>query len=324
MPVSASQIESLDTCERLFGGRYLCGFPYEKNEAASLGSETHEVAELYHKHGKRPDRTTLAGRLFLLALPHAPLPGVGRSEGKFSLRVGGITYSGIIDHINGNEVTDYKTTGALKKAALDTKEKFLKNPQALIYAVKTLVSSGALEVKLTWIYLEHKKNKDGEKEAKQAKAFSFILTKAEVEAAFGPVVHDKAERLVELKKKKVDRDTPEAEKKKKFFSLTPNFESCYKFGRCQFYDLCHNEDSGEEINMQSLAEKLKAGLAQSKGINAPESKGEVATAKPAPAPKEETKPAADKADEPKPVAITDLADAELGRAVRLLFTALRG
>lgn len=283
--ISASQIESHNICERLYGGRSLCGFPYVKNEAASLGSETHKTAEDYHNRGKRPDRTKLSGRLFLLALPYAPLPGVGRSEGEFKARIGGIDYRGIIDHItdDNTHVTDYKTTSDIKADyILRIKEQFLKNPQALIYAVKALVKSKADHVKLTWIYMEAKwKGKDEKKEkvATKAEAFSAILSKAEVEEAFGQYVHPVAEKLVQLRKNRVDKKAPEKEKLARFFSLTPNFDSCYKFGRCQFYDLCHDEPAGEEMNSIDLAAKLKAQLAGAKGVNPPESKGPVETAK---------------------------------------------
>ncbi len=335
--ISASQIESLNICERMYGGRYLCGFKYIKNEAASLGNETHTIAENYHKHGKRPDRTTLAGRLFLLGIKYAPHPGVGHSEGEFVLKIGGISYKGLIDHIDGAHVTDYKTTGDLNADhILRVKEQFLANPQALIYAVKALVVTKAPEVRLTWIYMEAKwkgKAEKKEKVATRAEPFSVVLSKAEVEEAFARVVHPPAEKLVQLRKSRVDKKAPEKEKLAKFFSLTPNLNSCYKFGRCQFYDLCHNEEpTGEEMNTNDLAEKLRAQLAGAKGVNPPELKAAVDTAKQAPAATdngqrqmtmEEYRAAVATQPAPHSAAQFD-ADAELGRAVRVILRALRG
>ena len=222
-----------------------------------------------------PDRTDPEGALFLLALPHIPPPLSGTAEGEFRLWVSGIEYQGLIDlyYYEGELVVvlDYKSSKNPKKHGLHTKEAMLQDPQCLIYAVKGLVASGKDQVKLKWLYLKC----EGKKACIPVE---FVLTKAEVTEAFGRIVHPKAKKIVQLKKKypRVKADT-EAERVRlsteRLLTFEPNEASCYQYGPCKFLGLCSG-NTKEDKDMEDLFAELQKEMGEepAKGINPPESK----------------------------------------------------
>ena len=236
-----------------------------------------------------PDRTDPEGALFLLALPHIPPPLSGTAEGEFRLWVSGIEYQGLIDlyYEDGEYVVvlDYKSSKNPKKHGLHTKEAMLQDPQCLIYAVKGLVASGKDQVKLKWLYLKC----EGKKACIPVE---FVLTKAEVTEAFGRIVHPKAKKIVQLKKKypRVKADTEEERIRlstERLLTFEPNEASCYQYGPCKFLGLCSG-NTKEDKDMEDLFAELQKemGAEPAKGVNPPEGKKE-------PGPKTEAMPAKD-------------------------------
>lgn len=295
--ISPTQLKAKKLCDRLFGGQYLCGFPSgEKTPAQALGHDTHKNAEAYHKTGVKPPEDTLDGQLFKLALPHVPPPQTGRVEGEFRLNVSGISYQGLLDleyeeGLGLTVILDYKTTSVGPKKWLQTRDEFLADEQALIYAIKVLVAKKADRVKVKWVYIKHN-GFDKEGNPKKGKKFAepreCTLFKDEIVEAFRKVVHPAAKEIVQLRKKYPERPATNAEGVARFLSFEPNFNSCYAFGPCKFMDLCNDNKpdeitEGVEEDMGDLLDELENEMAEekeapkpapekkaAKGINSPE------------------------------------------------------
>lgn len=307
--ISASQINTHNLCPRLYAGGYLCGWPRDQSpptEAQALGKGVHKQAELYFSEGKAPDDTR-AGNLFTLALPWLPPPRTAgmRAEGESTLSLSGVDYILVLDlqytDSDGTPVVlDFKTTANLKKAFLGTKEAALQNPQVLIYAVKALVQTKAPQVRIRWVYIKTTRKY-------KCEVADYTLTKAEVEEAFGRLVHPKARHLTQLKTKRANGG-PEAEKL--FFSFDPNWDACYTYGPCKYLAKCKAGLQESDMSDDLLAELEAATMAgkKGKGVNPEPLKTQEGQVRPTP-------------DSAARERASSVSDAELGAAVRKLMQA---
>jgi hypothetical protein len=332
--LSPSKLDEAADCIRRPAWQAIDPLPYEQGEAAALGSEIHQVAEDYHTHGKQPDRSTPAGKAFYPALAYVPRPLSGTAEGKFSFRVAGLEFSGLIDlacsvadlpqdwvphtNIDGTEapewdpawpvVIDYKSVKALSKDyMLNDKASFLQNRQAIVYAAKRLVETRASNLVLWWIYLrrpqwdEQKKVWTGRPKAELKYA---LVSLAEVTEAFGRLVVPVAKRLTIIK---AEKPNP--------LDLPPNPDSCLRYGSkyaCPRIKQC-NLSVAEELSGMDLLDEMNAETAApvtaevakpKKGINPPKTT--------------KSEPIAEAYVSPT---LSHNPDAELGRALRLLLAA---
>lgn len=308
---TASQVGLFNMCNRRWGFQYIERIKPEKGKANSLGIELHEIAEKYLIDGSQPDRLTKAGLLFIQGLGYLPPPGTGGIEGEITLHIDGVQYMGFLDllskqvpgfHPDALVLGDHKTSADPKKYGIWGAPAFLKNEQALIYALWKLLKFGGDTIDLRWLYYWTKGRP-------RSAASDVTLTRMQVEDAFEPVVHNTASQLIQLKKKT-----------KSALELDPNPASCKLYGKegCPFKSKCtditkkqvvtaHLRDAFERIKEQDematislmeqarLAKAAKAGgtpsaapAAQADLINPPEASAQpvaaAAAAKAAPEP----------------------------------------
>ncbi len=330
-PVSASQIDKFDTCQRRWGFHYISGIKEDAGASADLGKEMHGIGEEYLKTGAYPDRLTQAGAMFISGLPYLPPPGSGGVEGKIDFVIAGVRYLGFIDYrgsrVPGFDpdqivVLDHKSSSDPKKYGLWTKAAFLMNPQALIYATHEVTVNEAPDAHMRWLYY-WSKTKSGSRQ--RCEPSDVVLLKSELEDVFEPVVHNKAKEIVRLKVLAPDPN-----------ELEPNADACYKYNKpCPYMSVCaplttrqriegalkleNKKMAAAELTLLEkieLAKKAKNGVsaapppvAQTDQINPPEAKA-------APAPVV-TKAAAPKA-ESLPVALQGLKGNHGGNVAKVL------
>jgi hypothetical protein len=284
------------------------------------------------------------GRVFAQALPYIPRPGVGKAEGEFTANVSGSDYLGFIDlqcmieDLPGSDdcdmpvVIDYKTKATIRRGdrrnVLEGPGDFLDDPQAILYAAKALVQHKADKVHLRWIYLQA----EGKPKAFCSDA---TLSKGEVSAAFGRIVHPIAKQLDALRPAMLDGTLDP-------LTLPPTPATCRKYGEkyaCPYESVCNlppgadlaimdDENTQGDTDMDLLA-KLQN---QAKTTTQPQAETKPAPVAPpvAEAPKgiNPPKPMPEKCDKPAeckvPAAVADASDAELGRALRVLIKAWGG
>ena len=285
--LSASQVSDGLLCETKWALRRLLPKGPEQ-ESARLGQAVHKLQERYLTDGTRqdvlPPECNLtdedqikfwrrAGNMALAGMPFIPGPGTGGVEGQFFATLGGIKYMGFLDWQGPAGVLpglDAQTSGALP-AALDHKtssdpskygiwgkDAFLSDPQALIYACKLIVQHRADSVFLRWVYYWSKIKS-------RALPSDAVVTCAEVEDAFGAVVHPVAYRqvglLAAMPAKLTERDVSDPEVRADLTGshavqwanseTRRNPDNCQKYGGCEFRPL----DPGEA---EELAKKGKA------------------------------------------------------------------
>lgn len=327
MALSPSKLDEAADCIRRPAWQALDPLPYVQGREAEFGSLVHQVAEDYHTHGKAPDRNTREGQVFLPGLKYVPKPLCGRAEGKFRFRVAGVEFSGLIDlacsvgdlpaehrpdlPAETPVVVDYKSVKALSaRYMLDGEQAFLCNRQALTYAAKRLVETRQQVCVLWWIYLR-RGAWDEQRECWVGRPAAELrwsaVSLAQVTEAFGRLIHPLAVKLTQIK---LTKPNP--------LDLPPNPDSCLRYGpkyACPRIKQCQLTlaDQLKEMDVRDLLDELNA---------------EEGPVEPAPA------KAAKKAKgiNPEPIKVEQEAkvpmnegarntDADLGKAVRLLFAA---
>lgn len=279
-------------CERYHAfytwGRAL-GYDREpKTDSLRLGTELHDLAEKYLKFGDKPDRLTFTGALFISALPHLPPPKSGGVEGDFTLKVAGHKYGGFLDYMGaiyemdntgrhkviGHGILDHKTSKNPKAYGLQglhnegegfkARKGFLDDIQAVVYAAQYLVRTGEKKALLRWLYYKSVGSPI-------ATPHDIVVTKGQVEDAFGKIVHPRAERAAELH---LTKPHP--------LSLDPNPARCHIYNKdCHYLPHCgtfklsqhlaqHVEPKKETLVMaESMVEKaLARKLAAANGATA--------------------------------------------------------
>lgn len=298
MQHSATGLERV-LCERYYAwwnwGKDLGVEREPKSNSLTLGIELHDISEKYLKFGTQPDRLTQAGSMFLSGLPFLPPPKTGGVEGEFVLTVDGHAYGGKLDYMGmlydnfapiGPGLLDHKTSKSPKRYMLQGKRNqgegyhetkgFLDNIQAVIYAAQYLVRQNVDSVRLRWLYYKSVG-------APMAIPSDIVVTREEIEEAFGRLVHPLAEKSAALSAVKAHPLT-----------LAANPDRCHIYGRdCHYKPQCaltlkdhlrHNlapKNKELLIMTESMLDKARAKkLAAAGGSPAP-----VATLVAAPAPK---------------------------------------
>jgi hypothetical protein len=309
-----------------------------RGDSLLLGSELHKISEDYLTVGKQPDRYTHAGLMFIAGLPYLPPPGSGGVEAEKILVVSGhqyftaIDYTGPLPRLDGIWSLDHKTSKSPERYSLQQeyttdagthKEKkgFLDDPQAVIIAAAQLLENpGATHAQLRWLYYKSVGTPT-------ATPRDIRLTRAQVEDAFGQLVHPLAERATRLRG---SNSHP--------LSLEPNPKRCHAYGRdCHYTAIC-NLSLSERLNpkqdkaIMSLLQKAEArgALATSQtAANTQTQNGAPApapaAAKASPAPKEDkiNPPEARQAAPVSPNVVAIVCD-RLGDALKLIAADLRG
>jgi hypothetical protein len=275
-------------CERYYAFYHFgpeLGYEREpKTDSLNLGIELHEIAENYLENGAQPDRLTLAGDMFIAALPYLPAPGSGGVEGQRDLKIAGqeysmkIDYRGPLPNLAGRWVLDHKTsknpkayglwqkhtTGAGTRAE---KKGFLNDTQALLVALQDLVETGDPTTNLLWLYYKVPTGASAKREA----CPSYItLEKNEVLDAFGEHVHVKAELAQKLR---LEKTHP--------LSLAPNPKQCHAFNReCHYANICN---LSLQDKLVTIGKKTNMGLLEKAAKKIADAETGNTNSKPAPA-----------------------------------------
>lgn len=343
-PISASQIKTAK-CLRKWAFEYILGLRSPGGPAAEFGTRVHKIAEDFATKGAMPDRLTQEGNLFMAGLPFMGPPKSGVAEGAIDMVIDGVRYRGFID-LRGYQipdydparrvVRDYKTSSNPKGVSpegepygLWGRENFLKDPQAVIYGTYDVIEADDTESHLDWLYFWTR----GKPRVEASRA---VLTRAELEDAFEPVVHTKAKELVRLRIAAPDPN-----------DLDPNTTVCNNFGGCPHRERCQlttkqkiggvlqlvtkSENRNKEKTEMTLLEKIAADRATKAAL----ANGTPTTLKSVPPPAvdivnppevKKAEPAA-KLTGPKAVPQAEArpvtsGDAELGAAVRVILGAV--
>jgi hypothetical protein len=162
-------------------------------------------------------------------------------------------------------VCDYKFSKDPKRYGVTDPKDFLQDPQALLYAAYSFVKYGTSRVFLRWL----KFKTEGRPAIHPVDA---ILTRQQVNEAFGRVVHPTAQALVRIRTRKSDPNT-----------YPPNFDACHDFNRpCPYGAYCKGSAMSLLDEMRALVQAPEEAPATN-GVKAPDPINPPALAK-APAP----------------------------------------
>lgn len=222
--LNSSQIDTFLTCQRKWGFIYKDGLEVLPSEAMAFGIRVHKVLEQYLKgyqikYDTAESRIASAGFQFLSK--NIPYENI---EKKFFFKSSGHTFFGTPDffeHVGSQTwvLGDHKTCSSLSSAL--SSEELKKNTQANIYSKWLIQEKQAEVINLKWIYYQRNKPK--------AKCVEAKLTKEEVNHNFTQIIQV-ADNIVNL----ISKASP---------ILPKNNNSCFKYGKCEFYSHCYGKAS---------------------------------------------------------------------------------
>lgn len=220
--LSATEIETFNTCQRKWAYRYIDGIEPQPSKAAEFGKAVHQVLEQYLKTNSIKIETA-EGHVIKPGLKFLP-SGLDSSQIEKQILFGfeGHIFHGFIDFYEqvGSQiwlVGDHKTCSTFNTAL--TPDELKKNIQANIYAQWFFKEKNADTVHLKWIYYRTKSTPD-------AKTVESSLTREEAAENFKPILKTVSEikKIVEAKAKSKDLERTES--------------ACFKYGRCPYYVAC--------------------------------------------------------------------------------------
>ncbi len=232
--LSATEIETFETCRRKWAYQYLDGIKPPQSKAAQFGSAVHGFLEK-HLTGYSIDYQSAEGRVASAGLRYLPnrLPKENVERPIFFMKCGFI-FHGYIDFFEqvGCQtwlIGDHKTTSDLNRAP--TSAELKANTQANIYAQWAFTEKAAKIVKLRWVYYRTK-------DSPKALDTEAELTREEADANFDRIATVANEILSIVKDKLPSSTQPK------------NISACFKYGRCAFYAQCKSSrDTATANNM---------------------------------------------------------------------------
>jgi hypothetical protein len=256
MHLSANQISKWRRCNRAWGFEYIDGIVPPPSPKQAFGSDVHAELERWLKLGRIPNDTP-AGRVAAQGLHFLPTPRSGlKIEYGFDMPwIGDVTLTGFIDCLcldgvdpcdknkwrgSGRPlIIDHKTTSALRYTK--TEAELINDPQAILYAVYTMITFDEPVVDVRWVYYAAS-NSEG-KPRKPSGCRS-------VEVAFSVGNSEFLHRVEELlrdseKMIRALRDKPSA------ISLAPDPHACGTYGGCPHCERCALSD-GEKLDAYFL------------------------------------------------------------------------
>lgn len=222
--LSATEIETFETCRRKWAYQYLDGIKPPPSKAAEFGLAVHGFLEK-HLTGYAINYETPEGRVASAGLRYLPnrLPRENVERPILFLKQGKM-FHGYIDFFEqvGSQtwlIGDHKTSSTLTRTL--TSDELKKNTQANVYAQWAFEEKGAETVRLRWIYYRTQSTP-------KAISVETELTKDEAEENFTHI-SEVADDILKIVKERHSSS-----------SLPKNFASCFKYGRCPFYAQCKN------------------------------------------------------------------------------------
>jgi len=221
MPQSKSSLETLKDCAYKFGQVYILGKRGEPSKAAQAGTLVHKRLEVWRETGIEPDKKETwneykigeIASVMLATLPSYGTPGIV-TEKDDVFTIDGYEYRAIKDWQTSEILGDYKTTSRINADYVLNEETIRSDIQATLSARHM-----DRDLLLWWTY--------GQSQGKpKAKTVKLNVLRDEVRAKFHDVVEPLTVRAVEI----LGQGDPEA--------LPKNKSSCFKYGRCQFFNQC--------------------------------------------------------------------------------------
>lgn len=252
MHLSANQINKWRRCNRAWGFEYLDELVPPPSLKQAFGSAVHAELEKWLKLGRMPSDTP-AGKVAAQGLHFLPTPRSGlKIEYGFDMAwIGDVTLTGFIDCLclDGVEpsdknnwkgsgrplVIDHKTTSALRYTK--TEAELLEDPQAILYAVYTMIAFEAPAVDARWVYYAASNSKGKPRKPTGCRSVEVCFS------ASDPGFLHRVEELLRDSEKMIQalRDKPPA------ISLDPEPKACGTFGGCPHRERCAFSD-GEKID----------------------------------------------------------------------------
>lgn len=279
MSTSPSEIDRARGCIRVVAWDLVDPQKFVQRPEAALGDEVHDKLEIYNKCGADVKDGGLAGDLAALALPYAPRPRCGQSEGyvrwtpkrapdvTFSMKV---DWAGRATELMGvpptvpdmPATTDYKTSKDPSYGVWG-EEAHYQDTQSLVYAEHRLEVTAADKTYNRWLYI-----RTPEKKKPAAMPSDCVMERARVHAQMDRLVYPLARKIESMKK-------DAAGKRLNVFSLPANPRQCNKYakrdgtGGCPRAAQCNLSPAeimagveGEDRYMDELLAMLNSGASQ--------------------------------------------------------------
>lgn len=283
---SPTQISTYLECPRKWAWRRIAKIYDPPAASAQLGTDTHALLEAYLGEGTMPDHVghPQAAKVASAGLHLLPAPKTQgmRLESKFHFRSTrtGIVYGGLKDvelppgvpvpslELDGSypAVLDHKTTSSIESYA-KTPEDLLFDPQAITYAIDSLVRFDAEAADLRWVYYQTKG-------AHRSKVTAQRITAQHAANVFAAIesVAEEAVKALEAGAQPLD--------------LAPNPSACSGFGGCPHRHRCNLKPSEQARSRMSssLISDLRKRMQGASVSSAPAGEGATATVITPPAP----------------------------------------
>ena len=240
--LSATEIDTFNTCRRKWAYQYLDDIKPPPAKAAKFGLLVHEFLQKYltgYSIDHHSPEGLVAGAGLQYLPRHLPITNVERS---ILFLNNGHIFHGYIDFYEevGSQtwlIGDHKTCSTFATAL--TPDELKANIQANIYAQWAFQELGAETVKLKWIYYRTKGTP-------QAKCIEAEIKKPEQNSLFWPQLQI-ASDIKTIVEKKLDS-----------VELPKNLSACFKYGRCPFYGPCraNQKPTAAEFNNPTEVRRL--------------------------------------------------------------------
>lgn len=220
-PQSKSSLETLKDCAYKYGQIYILGKRGAPSKAAQAGSHVHKRLEVWRETGAMPDPNEewedyRIGEIALAML--ATLPPYGTegivTEKDETFTINGYEYRAIKDWQTEEILGDYKTTARLSAKHVLTEETIVSDLQATLSARHM-----DRDLTLWWTYGQSQGNA-------KVKTVKLRVLKNDVRDKFLDIVEPLTVSALAV----LEQNDPE--------NLPKNKESCFKYGRCAFYNTC--------------------------------------------------------------------------------------
>jgi len=220
--LSATEIDTFETCRRKWAFHYLDGIKSPASKSAELGLLVHDYLQSYLS-GKSTDQETTESKIASSGLMYLPkkLPPEN-TERHFAFTANSHVFQGYIDFFEnlGSQkwlIGDHKTCSSLSYAL--SPEQLKKNIQANVYAQWAFREKDAKEVILKWVYYRTKSKP-------KALCVETALTFDEAQRNFEPIA------------KAADAIKNIIAAPRNLANFPKNESACFKYGPCPFYAQC--------------------------------------------------------------------------------------
>lgn len=189
-----------------------------------------------------------AARLAVAGMRHLPGPKTGGVEGEFEFSADQMRFRGFMDYNGSSEklpnfhtpngvvipvALDHKTSSDPSKYGLWGKEAFLNDPQAVVYAYKLLMETGAALVGLRWVYYWTKTKE-------KTLPSDVVLTREEVLAAWQSLIVPMA-RHQQLLAGQIPAFVDLTATADWAQRIVPNPHKCANYGGCEYRKITETE-----------------------------------------------------------------------------------